>query len=357
MSARAWALALLLLAGPAHAARKQLIEFGWDEPDTRFLRTQTAQLLASPFDGCVYHVTWHGAAGDSGDLAWDLWGRRRFTEHEVAEANADLRGARLGRFTTNFLRINVTPGTLDWFASHDAVMANLTLAARLARLAGGPGICFDTEPYRDSLWDARVQSRRTGRDWNALAAQARRRGGEAMRALERGYPGLTVFFTMAYSISLDETQGARVPLSQTRYALLPPFLDGMLSAASRRVVFVEGHEASYPYREARQFAAKADSMRDNVLRLTREPARYARHLSVGFGLWLDHDSQRVGWDTRTLTNNHFTPEQFGIAAQAALDHADRYVWIYSEQPRWWSPEGGPRNLPAGYDSVLRALRR
>ena len=38
MSARAFALVCVLAAAPATAAPQQLIEFGWDEPDTRFLR-------------------------------------------------------------------------------------------------------------------------------------------------------------------------------------------------------------------------------------------------------------------------------------------------------------------------------
>ena len=35
---------------------KRLIEFGWDEPDTAFLRRHRDQLEAAPFDGCVFHA-------------------------------------------------------------------------------------------------------------------------------------------------------------------------------------------------------------------------------------------------------------------------------------------------------------
>jgi APA family basic amino acid/polyamine antiporter len=41
---------------PAPAARK-LIELGWDEPDTAFLRQHIIEMEATPFDGCVYHVS------------------------------------------------------------------------------------------------------------------------------------------------------------------------------------------------------------------------------------------------------------------------------------------------------------
>src|SRR3954470_540542 len=37
-------------------AGKRLIEFGWDEPDTAFLRRHLAEMRATPFDGCVFHT-------------------------------------------------------------------------------------------------------------------------------------------------------------------------------------------------------------------------------------------------------------------------------------------------------------
>ncbi len=357
----ALAAALLVLLLPARelaaAPGKKLIEFGWDEPDPHFMRTQIAQLQASPFDGCVYHIDYRTARGDRGSFTWELWGRRRFSAAELADADSNLRVTDWGRFRDNFLRVNVTPGELDWFEDHSAVMANLELAARLARTGGGPGVLLDVEMYRGALWDYREQVKRHPRTWAAMCAQVRKRGAQAMRALERGYPGLTVFTTWAYSLSLDETMGGRVPLERTRHALLPAFLDGMLSAASPGVVLVEGHEGSYPYRDPAVFAAKADSVRYSVPRITRDPARYARHLSLGFGLWLDHDWRHLGWDTLDVARNHFTPAAFGTAVRAALAHSDRYVWIYSETPRWWTPAGRPAALPAAYDSTLRAAIR
>jgi hypothetical protein len=356
--ALAVAVSLSLVAGCASATRgKRLIEFGWDEPDTRFLREHITQLQASPFDGCVFHVGGPSAKGHAGALTWDLWGRRRFTAAELDSARQDLVATRFGRFRDNFLRVNVTPGDLDWFEDHSAVMANLELAASLARAGGGPGILLDTEAYEGALWDYREQVRARPRTWDELATQVRRRGAEAMRALERGYPGLTVFMTYGYSMALEETAGGRRALAETRYGLLAPFLDGMVAAASDRVRLVDGHEQSYPYREPARFAAKADSMRRGVARIVARADRYARLRSVGFGVWLDYDWRNRTWHADDPSRNYFTPEALRVVLQAALDHADRYVWVYSETPRWWSREGGPRALPAAYDSVLRALRR
>lgn len=349
--------ALAALGGSPAPAGKKLIEFGWDEPDPRFMRAHIAEMQASPFDGCVFHVDYHAAAGDSGSFTWQLWSRRRFTAQDLAAASADLRATKFGRFRDNFLRVNVTPGDLDWFEPHDAVMANLELAARLAKQSGGPGVLFDIEQYRDSLWDFRVQTRTHAHTWEELSAQVRKRGAEAMRALERGYPGLTVFMSLAYSLPLHETHGGHYPLTGVHNGLLLPFLEGMLSAASGRTSIVDGHELSYAYREPERFAAKADSMRHGAMRLTAQPARYAQRLSAGFGIWLDNDWARLGWNAEDPSRNYFTPAAFAVAVQAALDHTDRYVWIYTEKARWWGPNGRPQALPAAYDSVLRHVRR
>ena len=98
-------------------------------------------------------------------------------------------------------------------------------------------------------------------------------------------------------------------------------------------------------------------MRHGVLRIVAQPDRYARHLSVGFGIWLDNDMEHLGWNAQDPAQNYFTPRKFAVAVQAAFDNADRYVWIYSEKPRWWSATGRPLLLPAAYDSVLRTVRR
>jgi hypothetical protein len=321
------------------------------------MREHTAQLQASPFDGCVFHVDYRTASGDSGNFAWKVWGRRRFASADLDAARAHLRATRFGRFRENFLRVNVTPGDLDWFEDHSAVLANLELAARLAKEAGCPGVLFDVEPYEGKLWDYRAQTRGHARSWNEMSSQVRRRGAEVMRAFQRGDPGLTVFMTIAYSMPLQQTGVERTALALTNYGLLVPFLDGMVSAASDRTTMVDGHELSYAYQDTALFAAKADSMRHGVRRLAAEPERYGKRLSVGFGIWLDNDSDRLGWNVADPSRNFRTPASFGSVVQAALDHADRYVWIYGHKPRWWNASGGTRELPAAYDSVLRAVRR
>src|SRR3954467_10330959 len=112
---------------------KKLIEFGWDEPDTAFLRQHVAEMEKTPFDGCVFHVMSADPQGRRENFTWLCWGKRAFTEAELEPALDDLKATTFHRFTHNFLRFNTSPGDLDWFDDHAAVAGNARLAARVAR--------------------------------------------------------------------------------------------------------------------------------------------------------------------------------------------------------------------------------
>src|SRR4051794_378349 len=188
---------LLLLAGAAPGAgekdgpgkpRKKLIEFGWDEPDTAFLRRHIAEMERTPFDGCVFHPTATGPGGKREDFIWQCWSNRAFTRAELQPALDDLKATPLRRFTSNFLRFNTAPGSLDWFDDFAAVVNNARLAAAVAREGKCAGVLFDVEEYNAKLFTYPSQRDSKTKPWDAYAAQARRRGREVMRAFQEGFP-------------------------------------------------------------------------------------------------------------------------------------------------------------------------
>ena len=67
---------------------RKLIEFGWDEPDTAFMRAHIAAMQATPFDGCVFHVIYAKPGGGAGNFTWVCWGKRAFSEAELAAARS-----------------------------------------------------------------------------------------------------------------------------------------------------------------------------------------------------------------------------------------------------------------------------
>lgn len=354
-----WLLSYLLATNlaAAQAQAKKLIEFGWDEPDTAFLRRHLAEMSQTPFDGCVFHANYERADGRKGSFTWDSWSTNAFTEADLKQAFADLKGLRAARFQQNFLRFNTTPANLDWFDDHTAVLSNCRLAARLAKAGKCPGLLFDIEQYNAPLFDYRKQRDAKTKSWELYAAQVRQRGREVMEAFQAGYPGLTVFLTFAYSLPWLESAAGRGPLADCHYGLLAPFVDGLLESARGSTRLVDGHEISYGYKDAAQFNKAYQTMQSRLLPIVRDPDKYHRFVSLGFGVWMDQDWRKHGWNVEDVSKNYFTPSTFETSVRAALATTDEYVWIYTETPRWWSDQGGPVKLPPAYLEALRSARK
>jgi hypothetical protein len=341
----------------ADVPQKKLIEFGWDEPDTGFLRRQHAQMARTPFDGCVFHVLARGAAGPPENFTWLCWGRRRFEPAELERARTDLAALAGARFRENLLRFNVTPADLDWFDDHTAVASNAQLAARLARAGGCLGILLDTEAYQGSLFDYRKQRDASRRTFAEYAAEAKSRGQEVMTAFQQGFPDLTVMVTFGHSRVWKQSGGGKRPLSECGDGLLAPFLDGMLAACRGKTRLVDGHEMSYGYRDARDFVRAHATIKLEAAALAADRLKYQSSLRVGFGLWLDYDWRKNGWNPMAAERNYFTPAQFESSLRAAVEQSEEIAWIYTEKPRWWTEMGGGLDLPPAYIDVARRVRR
>jgi hypothetical protein len=323
-------------------AEKKLVEFGWDEPDTAFMRQHIAEMEQTPFDGCVFHVNFIDRNGATGNFTWQAWGERAFNEGDLKTALEDLKATPVRRFTHNFLRFNTTPAKLDWFDDYSAVINNARLAALMAREGKCRGILFDIEQHEGQLFDYSKQRDRETKSWELYAAQARRRGREVMKGFQEGFPGLTIFLTFGYSLPWHESRQGKVSLAECHYGLLARFLDGMLEAAHERVRFIDGHELSYGYKEAPRFDQAYAAMQRDLLPIVADSKRYRHFFSFGFGLWMDNQWRTVGWDTVDFSRNYFSPSSKQV--RHALQVADEYVWIYTETPRWWSKEGTPIKL-------------
>jgi hypothetical protein len=327
--------------------QKRLIEWGWDEPDTRFIRDNIAAMEQLPFDGLVFHVT----STKGGNLTWELWGGRAFDIDEFRPALDDLAATRFTRLTDRFLRVNVTPGTTDWFDDGEwkRVLANFAVAAQVAKRGGCKGFMFDVERYQGQLFDFRAQKRPNTATFVDFQAQVRRRGAEWMREVNRHFPDITILLTFGYAAAQPKDgSGSRAGVAD---GLLSDFLDGILEACSTETQIVDAWEPSYAYKRQQQFDDAYDTIKTRALKWTAQPERYRRHVQAGFGVWMDNDWRKFGWDTSDTAKNYFAPVEFEAAVHSALRRTDRYVWIYTEQPRWWTRE----KLPQAYiDALLNA---
>lgn len=352
------ALSLFVLichAGAADKQAKKLIEFGWDEPGTGFMREHIQQMERAPFDGVVFNVDARRANGSKARFTWEAWGTNRFEKSDLKRAVDDLKETGFSRFTDNFLRFNTSPAKLDWFDDYGSVIQNCRVAAWAARQGGVKGLLFDIEQYEGQLFDFRQQRDKEKKSWDDYAARARERGREVIQAFQSEYPGIVLFLTFGYSLPAAESQNGKKPLAECHYGLLAPFLDGLFEAATGKVKIVDGNESAYGYRDTNRFAASYRAMKTELLPVVGARERYAERASLGFGLWMDYDWRKRGWETNQVSKNFYTPDAFRQSVMTALDTADEYVWIYTEQPRWWS-ESGSVKLPQSYWDAVTAAR-
>jgi hypothetical protein len=333
---------------------KKLVEFGWDEPDTAFMRKHIGEMERTPFDGCVFRIMYRDGKGKAKIFNWDCWGTQAIAEADVREAVEDLKATPFQRFTENFLRLNVTPANVDWFDDFSAIVNNVRVAASVARQGKCRGVMLDVGQYQRPLWSYRKQRDAAAKPWDEYAKQARARGTEVMRGLQEGLPGLTVFLTFGYSLPWSQVSDGA--LADCSYGLLAPFLDGMFEAAGEGVRIVDGYQLSYAMTNPDVFALSRDTMENGVLPIVADRERYRKVASLGFGIWLDCDWRTTGWYTYDPQKNFRTPESFEESVRRALEVSDRYVWIYTEVPRWWTATGKPTKLPKAYDAALRRAR-
>ena len=85
---------------------------------------------------------------------------------------------------------------------------------------------------------------------------------------------------------------------------------------------------------------------------------YRRVVSAGFGLWLDYDWRKKGWDVQDPAKNYFTPA--GFEAAPPRRRSSNPTNMSGSTPR--RPAGGPRRggsvaLPPAYADVIRAPAR
>ncbi|MDH7603166.1 MAG: hypothetical protein QHI38_13590 [Armatimonadota bacterium] len=347
---RVWLAAILLLAttsAPCFAARKKIIEYGWDVPDTSYLREHIREMEKIPFDGVVFKMNPRGFPGR--EFGWRAFSRERFDFEHMKPNIDDLKATKFRRFRDNFVQLTVYPGDVDWFDPEWSNIAhNCALLARAARLAGCKGIMFDPEAYGKPIWqyNAFDQELKKAHTFNQYACQVRLRGREFMAAINAEYPDITLL--CLFGPSTGTVNWAEIKPEDSGFGLLRYFFQGMLDVASPGTVIIDGWESSYGYKELKKFVRARKAMLEEASAFYDNPKKFAQHVRCGFGLWIDYDWRNHGWSYEDLTKNYFSPEAFQEALAAALQVTDEYVWVYSEELRWWNPCKAP-------EAYIRAL--
>jgi hypothetical protein len=348
-----WKPAAIFVEHPFTTAGKKLIEYGWDCPDTETVRAHVREMEKRPFDGIVIRpaiaTTQPGKRQPS--LGRTVFQGRRFRPEEYQNCIDDLRATRFEKFTDNFIQVLSQPGDVDFFDSDwDSVTENVRAMARIARAGRCVGLMLDPEqygPHKIWTYDKLAPERRAAHSLEEYRAQARRRGREFIRAVNSQLPNAKILCLFGPSLTFGMQRSG-----EAVYSLLAPFIEGMCGAADAGTRIIDGYEQSYMYRTRQSFAA---GRRDVQLarQAFADPSLYDRAMRVGFGLWMDFDSGKRPWDTRTFENNYFQPDTWQDAVYHGLCASDGYVWVYVERLNWWTGE----NLPPAYVDAQVAARQ
>lgn len=325
-------------------SRRKLIEVGWDMPDTRFLRERWREMEATtPFDGVVFHVVARSPSGEVCDTnaAWDSrpWKREWFEP-----ALADLKACAFEKFTDNFIRLNATPGSLDWFdeGGWAALEEKVRIVAWLAREGGAKGICLDPESYGERQFQFRAAS---GRTFAETAAAARRRGAQFLRALAEEHPSATLlsFWLGSLNLAAGRSRDPEAVLAAEAYGLFAPFVDGLCDALPAGIALADGCEHGYYMDSAEAYLRAFHDMRSRdgpALRLLspENRAKYLAQGQAGFGFYLDMFLNPPGHRYSFPDDGILRLRRLERNLRCALAASEGYVWIYGEQCRWWPLE-------------------
>ena len=334
---------------PSLLEGKKLIEFGGDEPDPAYMLANIQTMEQDPFNGLVFVVNDDVTGAVFMDSIWN----DPFPMSHFQQSLADLQATHFSKFTDRFLRINsVVSSDFDWFDDNhwqNVVLPNFVIAATIAQQSGAKGFWLDTESYDTPTWnfDNTLHPDKSVSDYQA---EVELRGQQLAQAINAIYPNITIVMTYGIAGILYSQGGG--DLSYDPYQLLPSFIDGMLSGSTPTTSFVDGFESSYTFLQGSQFISAYNQVHDvfnfpAAFNLpTSFPQQYLAKTSAGFGIYTDGFMNQIS----TEYGNDGSLE-YQNSINCALQTSDKYVWIYSDKPNWWTKA----NLPDDYYNFLGSL--
>ena len=334
---------------------KKLIEYGWDVPDTAFVRERVREMEKIPFDGVVIKVQTE-PKGEVGPrvLGWEVFSKNRFQPEDYEHAIADLNATKFKRFTDNFIQVIAYPGDVDWFDPEwPSIAHNAACLAKVAKLGGCAGIMFDPEHYGKHIifsYKHLPDDKKAAHTYDQYFAKVKERGKEFIRAINKEFPDVAIL--CLYGSCMPYLQSRGTALVNTDYSLLLAFYDGICQAATPGTTLVDGHEWSYGYRTLNEFKEGRKTVLERSKTISTSPKAFERHVRAGFGVWADWNSGSLGWHPEDFSQNYFSPNGLRASLNYALESADKYVWVYSERLRWWD-----FNVPDPYVKALADAKK
>jgi hypothetical protein len=353
---------------------KKIIKlFGWDKPDTAYVRANITTMEATHLDGVGINLMPDPPLADAqwggqGNYVW--FTSMPASREQYQRAVDDLKATPFTRFTDNFslMAMRGPGGIPDWFDDDFAVVCdNARVQAWACREGGLKGIVIDVE---DAAVLDYTDDRRRRATFDQYAARVHQCAKRFMEAMVREYPDIVIILSHGYHTPMMAVHRHELPLEDVRYALLPAFIDGLLDGAGDRATVIDGCEDTYPlmcYESYARFHRYADlSMR----RLSRLPAAQHDRLRKAVAIWpsfpSDFDDQGIADAAPDSGRYNFNADRFAHALYNAMHASDRYVWLWNGANCWWTPaistyaqrvaDGRIHLLPASFIDAVRRAR-
>ena len=245
-----------------------------------------------------------------------------------------LRQVKWHRLTDNFIHLRSTnKWKMSWFNNchWSTIAANMRMIGRLIKLTRPVGVLWDPEPYGPNPWA--YKGVYDTKSFEEVQIQVRIRGEQWMRALrsELSYIRVLSLFCLSRFSSII---GGQDKLKDHKYALLPSFICGMLTALGGRSQLIDGNEPSYYYTGALRYPKARDFILEGVLPLVPEEYRdsYTK-MKIGHAVHLEHILDGRGDSTPSWSIAPYMSEQERLAllehnVYYGLKEADQYCWVY-----------------------------
>jgi hypothetical protein len=339
-----FAVLILIFVGmilPAPANQKtRLIHYGWENPNINSIAEVLPKLVASPFDGLtaqasadqhIFKTKADPSDFHSGDLAvLEKLDRSKLADsYLVVHSKSDL--------------------DFDWSneAHFQAAMSNMRGMVRLAKAGGFKGIVFDMEPYGKNPWDYKTQAASSKLDFAAFRKLLQSRGEAMMTMMQTEFPGLDVwalYGLSAHDYLLSDPESKTSPakvLAEDGYGLWSAYFAGWIKASAPSTRIIDGNEPSYYYTTAEEFKSGVEKIITEQSRFIPPELRdtYTKKISAGHAVFVDgvmdlHKSTRfVG---AFLKSDAERLELLTHNTAHALSSSRTLVWVYAENPKWWT---------------------
>ncbi len=265
-----------------------------------------------------------------------------------------------GRLKHNFLFTKITSRRrLAWDddESWNACAHNFGVMAWLAKEAGAKGLIVDVEDYHKKR---QYKYMPDDGEYADVAALARSRGAQVMRAIGNEYPDsvLLFFWLLSLEPQLYQSTKASFANAEKTGTLWPHFVNGMLDVVPPEMKLIDGNENAYRFRADRMdFYPAAWNVAHEAVGLVspENQLKYRTQVQVGFGLYLDSyvNDEASPWYFPELNGSKI--KRFRSNLKQAVNVCNEYVWFCGEKRYLINWRDGVKKLRWNYLKDKNAL--